>query len=72
MSITKITYVNGVTVIGANNLNEIQDEIIANASNIATNASDIDTLQREVGENTDDITAIGGSITNAQIDALFS
>lgn len=27
MSVTKITYVNGVTVIGANNLNEIQDEI---------------------------------------------
>ena len=49
MALSKVTYVNGQTVIGAANLNDIQDEIIANASSIATNTSDIDTLETTVG-----------------------
>ena len=47
MALSKVTYVNGQTVIGAANLNDIQDEIIANASSIATNTSDIDTLETD-------------------------
>lgn len=34
MALTKVTYVDNVTVIGATNLNAIQDEIIANGTNI--------------------------------------
>jgi len=34
MALTKVQYTDGVTVIGAKNLNDIQDEIIANGNNI--------------------------------------
>jgi len=36
MALEKVTYVDGETVIGAKNLNDIQDEIIENAANIET------------------------------------
>ena len=36
MALTKVTYVDNVTVIGATNLNAIQDEIIANGNNISS------------------------------------
>ena len=36
MALTKVTYVDNVTVIGATNLNAIQDEIIANGTNIGS------------------------------------
>ena len=42
MALNKVTYVDNETVIGAQNLNDIQDEII-------TNAADIDTLETTVG-----------------------
>lgn len=41
MALVKVTYVNGETVIGADNLNAIQDNVILNAANIATNAGNI-------------------------------
>lgn len=34
MALSKVTYVDGVTVIGAANLNAIQDEVIANADKV--------------------------------------
>ena len=34
MALNKVTYVDGTTVIGAQNLNDIQDEIIANGTAI--------------------------------------
>lgn len=42
MALTKVTYVDTTTVIHAQNLNDIQDEIIANAD-------DIDALETTVG-----------------------
>lgn len=39
MSLNKVNYVDGITVITAENLNEIQDEVIANAGKIETKAS---------------------------------
>jgi hypothetical protein len=36
MALVKRTYVNGTTIITAENLNAIQDEIIANAGNMVT------------------------------------
>lgn len=36
MALDKVDYVDGETVIYADNLNDIQDEIIANAADIAT------------------------------------
>ena len=41
MALTKVTYVNGTTVIGATNLNDIQDAIIALEEN-AVLESDVD------------------------------
>jgi len=36
MALSKVTYVDGVTVIGATNLNDIQDNVIGNAADITT------------------------------------
>lgn len=41
MALEKIVYVDGKTVIGAKNLNDIQDEVIANRE-------DVDTLKKQV------------------------
>lgn len=55
MALNKVTYVDGTTVIHSSNLNAIQDEIIANAANIATNTSNIST-------NTTNITELSGDV----------
>lgn len=44
MSLSKVSYVDGSTVITAANLNAIQDEIINQGEEINTNASSIDSL----------------------------
>lgn len=41
MALTKVNYVDGVTTIMAKNLNDIQDEVIANGTAIATQATQI-------------------------------
>jgi hypothetical protein len=41
MALTKVNYVDGVTTIMAKNLNDIQDEVIANGTAIATQAEQI-------------------------------
>lgn len=48
MSLTKITYVDEVTVIPASNLNEIQDAILSNEDDIANVQSDMQTLSNEI------------------------
>lgn len=48
MALTKVTYVDGSTVIRAANLNAIQDEIIANAGSIA--ALDTDKVDKVQGK----------------------
>ena len=47
MALTKRTYVDGETVITAENLNDIQDAIIENAEDIATQGEDIGDLKVE-------------------------
>lgn len=54
MALTKVDYVNGTTVIMAENLNAIQDEIIANGNAIGTQATAIQNL----GTNKADVTAL--------------
>lgn len=54
MSLNKVNYVNGTTVIMAENLNAIQDEIIANGNAIGTQATAIQNL----GTNKADVTAL--------------
>ena len=64
MALNKVTYTDNVTVIGATNLNDIQDEIIANGESIADEASHrayADLYKLDIDD----------TITNAQIDALF-
>ncbi len=56
MALTKITYVDNVTVIGAQNLNDIQDEVIANGNSISTLSSGkVDKVQGK-GLSTNDFT----------------
>ena len=62
MALTKVTYVNGTTVIGAQNLNDIQDEIIANAASIGENASDISTLTAALGDTDEAVEALDNRI----------
>lgn len=51
MALTKVTYVDDVTVIYAQNLNDIQDEIIRNANDIATHSSEIAKLESSSEQN---------------------
>lgn len=48
MALIKVSYVEGETVIHANNLNDIQDEIVRNATNIAKNKTAISTAITEM------------------------
>lgn len=50
MSLNKVNYVNGTTVIMAENLNAIQDEIIANGNAIGTQAGEVSDLKSAVSE----------------------
>ena len=62
MALDKVVYVDGETVIYADNLNDIQDEIISNAGKIAENTGDIE-------DNADDISALQTTAT-AQGEAI--
>lgn len=56
MALTKVQYTDGVTVIGAKNLNDIQDEVIANGNNVAAlSNSKVDKVQGK-GLSTNDFT----------------
>lgn len=44
MSLEKVTYEENVTVISAKNLNDIQDEVIANRQDVDTLKSQVSTL----------------------------
>lgn len=48
MALTKVTYVENQTVIHAQNLNDIQDNIILNGTNIATHASMLSSHQSQI------------------------
>ena len=50
MALTKVTYVNGTTVIGAENLNDIQDAIIALEEHAILD-SDVDAAMSDSSEN---------------------
>lgn len=75
MALNKVTYIDGTTVIHSSNLNAIQDEIIANAANIATNTSNISTnttniteLSGDVEDITQDITELTGAVADNTAD----
>lgn len=42
MSLTKVTYTDNVTVIGADNLNDIQDAVLENETNISAKLDSTD------------------------------
>ena len=77
MALSKVTYVDGVTIIGAKNLNDIQDEIILNGANIGdlteletTNKTD---LVSSINEVKGDIPSVPSpSDANPQMDGTAS
>lgn len=65
MALTKRQYVNGTTIITAENLNAIQDEIIANAGNMVTAVSfdsSTNTLSRTKGGTSSSVKVFGNLI----------
>ena len=72
MALNKVTYVDGQTIIGAQNLNNIQDEIIANGNaigtqataiqNLDTNKADVTPLNAEASARAEADTAIDGEL----------
>lgn len=48
MALDKVNYIDGETVIGAKNLNEIQEEIIKNGADIKKNGDDLALLKAQV------------------------
>lgn len=81
MALNKVTYTDGETVIGAGNLNDIQDEILLNAGRIADLqgdtedlADDVADLQSTTGTHTTQISALNTTTAEhtTQITALQS
>lgn len=62
MALVKVTYENGVTVIGAENLNAIQDNVIINAADIATGAGNIAANTANIATNTENIATNAANI----------
>lgn len=72
MALTKVNYVDGVTTIMAKNLNDIQDEVIANGTAIATQATQISgkanasALADEIAARETADTALTGEVDDAK------
>ena len=76
MALNKVTYVDNVTVIGAANLNAIQDEIIANGNNISTLSSGKVDKVAGKGLSTNDftnenVTKLNGLPTGSELDTAL-
>lgn len=66
MALNKVQYTDGETVIYANNLNEIQDEILSHASEITEVGENISDLDSDLSELEGTVSLQGSSITNLQ------
>lgn len=71
MALTKVTYVNGTTVIGAENLNDIQDAIIALEEHAILD-SDVDAAMSDSSENPVQNKVVTGKMkSTAEADAMY-
>lgn len=74
MALTKRTYVNGTTIITAENLNDIQDNVILNANSMVTAVSydsATNTLKRTIND-TDAPVKVFGNIIDLSITEVTS